>query len=290
MCISVFYYRQVVVVIRNILYLLSLIYFLVGCQNPTDHSVALNIDLHKQQGIIKKYLLDSARQYSYYSKEWQKYIDMGLQEDSTIAYLWQQKAMPLFKQGKYELGMQYLDKAVYYDRSSWLSYRAFIKCIFAKTYRAAIADFEECMSYDGNSHVMDHSYRFYIALSLLQLNEFQNAEALFKEEIDQMQKERGEEWVHHLELFYYGISLYEQRKYESAVEAFDRALNNYHRFSDVKYYKAISLAHLGKTEEASAILEEAKFDRSDGYTITEDNVIYERYPYQVRWDQHGLHQ
>lgn len=74
------------------------------------------------------------------------------------------------------------------------------------------------------------------------------------------------------------------------MEAFDRALNNYHRFSDVKYYKAISLAHLGKTEEASAILEEAKFDRSDGYTITEDNVTYERYPYQVRWDQHGLHQ
>src|SRR5690606_11666425 len=141
MCMSAFYYRRVRI-IRNILYLLGFTTFLlVGCQNPNDHSAASNIDLDKQQGIIEKYLVDSARQYSYYSKEWQKYIDMGLQEDSTIAYLWQQKAMPLFKQGKYELGMQYLDKAVYYDRSRWLNYRAFIKCIFAKTYRAAITDF-----------------------------------------------------------------------------------------------------------------------------------------------------
>lgn len=261
----------------------------MSCQKPNKVSVPSENNLRKQGAIIQKYLVDSARQYSYYSKEWQKYIDQGLKEDSTIAYLWQQKAMPLFKQGKYELGMSFLDKAVFYDSESWLSYRAFIKCIFAKTYRNAIADFEKCLIRDGNSYVMDHSYRFYIALSLLQLNEFEQAEKLFKEEIDEIQNDKGEEWVHHLELFYYGITLYEQAKYYSAVAAFDRALNRYDKFSDVKYYKAISLANLGKTEEASALIKEAKSDRMNGYTITEDNAIYERYPYQLRWDQHGLH-
>jgi hypothetical protein len=68
-----------------------------------------------------------------YSKEWQEEINKGLVKDSTITYLWQQKAMPLFKQAKYELGMTYLDKAVKFDRNNeWQEYRGFMKCIFSK--------------------------------------------------------------------------------------------------------------------------------------------------------------
>ena len=33
-------------------------------------------------------------------------------KDSTIAYLWQQKAMPYFKARKYSIGKPFLDKAV----------------------------------------------------------------------------------------------------------------------------------------------------------------------------------
>ncbi|MEN5197548.1 tetratricopeptide repeat protein [Sphingobacterium faecium] len=269
---------------KYIVWLLCLSPTLFSCQNTKIEKTAPEENKSKQQAIVDKYLVDSARQYSYYSKEWQKYIDMGLKEDSTIAYLWQQKAMPLFKQGKYELGMQYLDKAVFYAKDNYLNYRGFIKCIFAKTYREAIVDFEEAISQHGNSHVMDHSYQFYIALSLLQLNEFEKAEAIFKQEIDKMLQEHGEDWVHHLDLFYYGISQYEQGKYDTAIKTFDRALNKYQQFSDVKYYKAISLMHLGKTEDASKLLEEATQDRKNGYTINEDNAIYERYPYQIRYD------
>lgn len=275
-------------ILRHSIWVLFVVLLMTGCQNSNIQQPPVDIDKDQQQAIIDKYLVDSARQYSYYSKEWQKYIDMGLSEDSTIAYLWQQKAMPFFKQGKYELGMQYLDKAVYYDKDSYLDYRGFIKCIFAKTYREAITDFEECISREGNNYVMDHSYQFYIALSLLQLNEFQKAEALLKEEVDRMHKERGEDWVHHLDLFYYGISLYEQEKYEAAVQTFDRALNNYPQFSDVKYYKGVSLWHLGRVDEASALLEEAKIDRENGYTINEDNAIYELYPYQLKLSNYGL--
>lgn len=112
------------------LFLLSLSLF--SCQSSSRQQSPTEIDITRQQAIVDKYLGDSARQYSYYSKEWQKYIDMGLKEDSTIAYLWQQKAMPLFKQGKYELGMQYLDKAVFYDKDSYLDYRGFIKCVLPR--------------------------------------------------------------------------------------------------------------------------------------------------------------
>ncbi|QQD14266.1 hypothetical protein [Sphingobacterium sp. UDSM-2020] len=100
---------------KYIVWLLCLSPTLFSCQNAKIEKTAPEENKSKQKAIVDRYLVDSARQYSYYSKEWQKYIDMGLKEDSTIAYLWQQKAMPLFKQGKYELGMQYLDKAVLYD-------------------------------------------------------------------------------------------------------------------------------------------------------------------------------
>lgn len=269
---------------------LILVVTIISCKNRNIEKTPPERDKAKQEAIVKKYLTDSARQYSYYSKEWGKYIDMGLKEDSTIAYLWQQKAMPLFKQGKYEMGMQYLDKAVFYDKDNYLNYRGFIKCIFAKTYREAIVDFEEAITRHGNSHVMDHSYKFYIALSLLQLNEFEKAEAIFKQEVDLTVLRIGEEWVHHLDLFYYGISQYEQRKYDMAIKTFDRTLNKYQQFSDAKYYKAVSLMHLGNTEAASKLLEEAELDRKNGYTINEDNAIYERYPYQLRYDSSGLYQ
>ena len=103
-----------------------------------------------QQEIIEQYHENGATKYHYNSKEWQEELDKGLAIDSTVAYLWQKKAMPYFKAGKYEVGMEYIDKAVYYKRERWQDYRAFIKCIFAKTYREAILDFEDCKKRYGN--------------------------------------------------------------------------------------------------------------------------------------------
>lgn len=136
----------------------------------------------QQEAIIEEHLRNGARKYHLYSQEWQEEIDKGLAKDSTIAYLWQQKAMPLFKQNKHEAGMEFLDKAVFYAPERYLDYRAVIKCIFARRYSDAITDFQEYKRRFGNGYVMDHSYDFYIGLSLLQLNKFKEAEAIFEED------------------------------------------------------------------------------------------------------------
>jgi tetratricopeptide (TPR) repeat protein len=236
----------------------------------------------KKEQIIEKYLKNGAWRYDMFSREWQEQIDEGLRQDSTVAYLWQQKAMPLFKQQKYELGMKYLDKAVLLEPVRWLDYRGFIKCIFAKNYSAAIADFNECLKRQ-NSYVMDHSYNFYIALSLLQLNEFEKGEKILIAETEMIRKTKGEEWVHHLDLFYLGIAKYEQKKYSESVLAFDRALKLYPNFSDAKYFKALALGQSGQLEAKALLIKEAKIDFDKGYTINEDNALYEKYPYQVNW-------
>ena len=110
-----------------------------------------NDSLISKDEIIEKYFKNGALKYRLYSREREEEIDKGLKVDSTIAYLWQQKAMPLFKQGKYEIGMNFIDKAVKYDRDRYQDYRAFIKCIFAKTYQEAITDFEDCKKRNGNN-------------------------------------------------------------------------------------------------------------------------------------------
>lgn len=237
-----------------------------------------------QDSIINEHLENGAWKKGLYSQEWQAEIDKGLAKDSTIAYLWQQKAMPLYKQGKYELGLANLNQAVKYNGAEWQEYRAFMTCIFSKNYRAAIADFEDCKRRYGNSYVMDHAYDFYIAISKLQLNEFADAEALLEKEVAQQIKAQGEDWVHYLDLFYLGIAKFEQGKYEAAIETFDQALKLYPEFAEVLYYKGNCLGRLGDKEAAKELTAQAKKNGKAGNSITEDNVIYERYPYQVRWE------
>jgi tetratricopeptide (TPR) repeat protein len=258
----------------------SLLFFSCLSQNQETQTITKE---KSQEQIIEKYFRNIALKYSLYSREREEAIDQGLTEDSTIAYLWQQKAMPLFKQGKYELGMKSLDKAVIYKKDRYQGYRGFIKCIFAKTYREAIIDLEDCKLRYGNNYEMDHTYNFYIALSHLQLNEFEIAEQIFKEDIESLEKEKGIDWVHHLDLFYYGITKYEQKKYKEAVTIFEIALKKYPEFSDAQYYYAICLARTDHQEKAQNVLDEAKVNAENGYTINEDNAIYERYPYQIRW-------
>src|SRR5690554_371701 len=264
-----------------ILFIISLL--CIQCQSQTGTETAEEKKARQKQ-IIQEYVYDCADKINYLvqMKEYQDCLDKGLEKDNTIAYLWQQKAMPYFKIKKYEAGMEYIDKAVKYDAKRYLPYRAFIKCVFAKTYKAAIKDFEECIANWGDSYEMDHTYSFYIGLSYLQLNEFEKATQYFKHTIAEQKKRFNE--AHHLDLFYYGIVKYEQEKYNEAVKIFDEALSQYPEFSDVIYYKALCFYKLSKpVEEYQDLISQAKEFAKKGYTINEDNAIYEPYPYQVKW-------
>ncbi len=239
----------------------------------------------RQDAIILEYLTNGAERYNYNVQmaEWQNCLDEGLKKDSTIAALWQQKAMPYFKARKYEVGMQYIDKAVFYDPQQWLPYRGFIKCIFTKTYKESIADFQECIKKYGDGYRMDHKYSFYIGLCYLQLNEYEKAEKILKEYNDDLFKNR-QGLEHPTALFYYGIAKYELKKWDVAIVLFYKALKIYPNFSDAKFYKSTCMRRLGgKPEDIKILYAQAKDDAKLGYTINEDNTVYETYPYQVMW-------
>ena len=256
----------------------------IQCNNKKETFTAVKeVNTERQDSIINEYHTNCALKYSYriQMKEWQNCLDKGLAADSTIAYLWQKKAMPYFKAKKYEVGMEFLDKAVKYKPERWLSYRAFIKCIFSKQYKAAIIDFKKAYELNGYDYEMDHSYDFYIALCHLQLNDFEKAESIFREDIKKQVDKWGE--AHYIDQFYYGITKYELGKWQEAIDEFDKTLAVYGNFSDVKFYKALCLRRLDKFSEYRELIIEAKKDAALHNTFNEDNSIYEPYPYKVRW-------
>lgn len=230
---------------------------------------------------LKRYM-DSAFSSPLFSQKRDAWLDSALSITPTRAWFWQQKSMPLDKAGKYELALPYLDSAVKYGATEYLDYRAFVKCIFHKNYHGALQDFYVAKAMNGNIGLMDHPYDFYIALCHLQLNAFDSAGNYLDRCIEAKRRKGGDDAVHYLHWFYRGIVWIEKDQHERAIECFDKSLKQYSNFSDAKYYKASSLTQLHQYTDALRYAMEAQTDFREGYTINEDNSLYERYPYQVR--------
>jgi tetratricopeptide (TPR) repeat protein len=250
-------------------------------QNSVVPNAAYVRPLSAGDSLLLNRYVEGADKSPIFSQRRQHYLDSALTIMPWKAYWWQQKAMPLFKQQKYEAGMPYLDSAVKYDSRKYVDYRAFMKCIFQKSYRASIRDFELAKSVIGaGGAVMDHSYDFYLGLCYLQLNQFDSAEYFLVKTINEQKRSIGDKWVNPVDWFYLGIVYYEQ-EYSKAGEIFDNCLKLYANFSDAKYYKAVCLEKLNKHEQAVSLMKEAGDDFQQGYSITDINAMHEAYPYQV---------
>jgi tetratricopeptide (TPR) repeat protein len=256
----------------RILYALLLVVFFQNISSAQSNEY--------RDSIRERFLEHGAWQHSLYSKEYGRCIDSGLALSPQDAYLYQQRGMPLFKQMKYQQGMPYIDSAVKYDPTEYLPYRAFMKCIFQKDYLGAIKDLTILQNEHPNAGVMDHEFNFYLGLCALQLSQYDRADSLFTVCL-MHDRALGGNWIHPLHLFYQGVARREEGMYAAAIISFDSALAIYPHFSDAKYYKSLCLDAKGQHTDASVLRSEAKDDFMAGYTINEDNAVYERYPYQV---------
>lgn len=231
---------------------------------------------------VKSYVL-KAFNHGLHSQERQKFLDSALIIQPNNAYLWQQKAMPLYKARKYSLGKPFLENAVLYDEEKYSDYSAFMKCIFSKEYKESIKEFKQVKEKYGDSYVMDHTYNFYLALNYLQLNQFEEAKAfLLKSKAQQFSdfpNDPPEEACHYLDWFYLGISDYELGNYSEAIQSFNMTLKVYTNLGDAMFYKAKCYQNIDNKENASKWFDLAYENRFN--TINEDNVFYEVYPYQV---------
>lgn len=264
--------------------LISLVFIIAISCNQQNTNIRIDTKtsiLSSQDSVKQEYYLSMAFRQNLFSQGRQIYLDSALQINPNRAYLWQQKAMPLFKSKKYEVGMVFIDKAVQLDPDSYLDYRAFIKCIFSKQYNEAIVDFQKAKELFGDSYVMDHTYDFYLGLCYLQLNEFEKANSFFKKSVEKELIQFSEDVITPIDWFYLGISEFELEHYNKAIIAFDKLLIVYPTFSDAQYFKVKCLVRIDKLSEAKQLLKLARENNKNGNTINEANSIYEYYPYQV---------
>ncbi len=260
-----------------------LIFILFSCNQKALNNDESSNYLKKEDSIRINNYVDKAFIHGVYSQERQKYLDSALLIQPRNAYLWQQKAMPLYKMRKYSLGKPFLEKSVLYNEEKYLDYSAFMKCVFSKEYQESIDEFFEMKKKYGDSYVMDHTYNFYIALNYLQLNKFKEAkDFLLKSKLQQFNdfpNDPPEEACHYLDWFYLGVTNYELGNYKEAINDFNMSLKVYTNFGDAMNYIARCYLNLGEKELASEWFELAKLNKYN--TINEDNVFYEVYPYQV---------
>lgn len=247
---------------------------LFSCSNSQNSSANdYNSILTHEDSVKLSIYLDSIDNSDLLSMKRQCYLDSALTIQPYNAYFWQQKAMPLFKLRKYEIGLPYLDNAVAID-SQYIAYRAFMKCIFMKSYKDALKDFDLAIELNGNSFIMDHSYEFYKGLCYLQLNQFDEAAHYIRKGLDSNH-------THFLHYFYMAVIYYELENYADAIIFLDKCLNDYPQFPDALFYKSLCVEKIEGRVAMIPILEQAIFYYKKGYSMNEDNAIYEPYPYQV---------
>ncbi|TDT43628.1 hypothetical protein CLV90_2749 [Maribacter spongiicola] len=254
-------------------------------KNQNDLESADGVETQVLSGIdsmhIREYV-EKSFQTPMHSLEHQQYLDSALTIDPTNAWLWQQKAMPLYKARKYQLGKPFLDKAVEYDPKKYLDYSGFMRCIFSKDYLKSISEFMRAKKEYGDGYVMDHTYNFYIGLDYLQLNEFSKAKEFLllskEQQLKDFPDDSPQEACHYLDWYYLGIADFELGNYKEAISSFDMSLMVYDNFADALYFKGRSMTKSGNEEGAE--WEKKAFEYADN-TINEDNAIYEIYPYQL---------
>lgn len=251
---------------------LAAILFALQVWGQTD-----SLFLQKKQKFVDN---EYWHQFSYNTAEWQMYLDSALAIEPLNAHLWEQKAMPNFKNGNYLDGMRFLNKAVELDSTAWLGYRGFMKCIFLKDYKNALTDLMSCYVQTPFATRMDHTYSFWVGLCHLKLNDLDLANYYLQQSINQ-QLTKGKDWVHYVDWFYWTLTKLKQNELDAALEYLENALAQNPEFPDALYYKAQILYKQKHKDEAKTVLLEAQNAIKSGYRMNEDNEFYANYPFQI---------
>ena len=236
---------------------------------------------HYQDSLVARHIEHGAQRFSYNDPRWTQYCDSLIAICPTIAVAYQQKAVPLIKDGKYVAAFALENKAAELDTKRWLAYRGFLKCIFTKDYVGAITDFRQIARLLPNGREMDHTYAFFEGLCQLELGNYAQAETCFQHDVQQQRGLDGTGDVHFNTLFYVGVLNLEMKRYEPAKTALTQCLKAYLHHPEANYYLGLVLRAQGNTAAAQRSFEAARQALAKGYALNEDNTYYANYPYQI---------
>lgn len=234
-----------------------------------------------QDSLVARYIDRGAHRFSYNDPRWTQYCDSLIAICPNIAVAYQQKAVPLIKDGKYAEAFALENQAATLDPPRWLAYRGFLKCIFTKDYEGAILDFQGAARINPAGREMDHTYSFFEGVSNLELKNYALAEANFQRDMRLQKGAAGKGEVHFNSLFYAGVLAFELKKYAQATVYLQQCLQQYANHPEANYYLALTRRKLGDEKAASNCLRIAGQALAKGYRLNEDNIYYANYPRQI---------
>ncbi|SFQ50842.1 tetratricopeptide repeat protein [Hymenobacter arizonensis] len=253
-------------------------------QQPAQDQAALAKDCSNkvyQDSLVARYLDRGAHRVSYLSPQWAQYCDSLIAACPTIAYAYQQKAMPLIKCGDYAKAFPLIDQAVALDVNRWLAYRGFLKCIFTKDYAGALTDFRRVAQLKPQGREMDHTYAFFMGLCNLEMGKYKDAEADFAEDMRLQLGADGRGEIHFNTLLYAGVLALKKKQYPQAQTHLERCLKAYSQHPEANYYLALAYQAQGKPALARQHLAASQRALIGGYRLNEDNIYYANYPGQI---------
>ena len=254
------------------------------CQQPTASPAVVAGDCGSkayQDTLVARYLDRGAHRISYLSPKWGLYCDSLIAACPTIAYAYQQKAMPLIKCGEYARAFPLIDKAVALDANKWLAYRGFLKCIFTKDYAGALLDFRRVAQLKPKGREMDHTYAFFAGLCNLEMGNYKQAEVDFGDDMRLQLGADGRGEIHFNSLLYAGLLALQQQHYPQAQAYLERCLTAYAQHPEGNYYLALAYQAQGQPALARQHLSTAQKALISGYRLNEDNIFYANYPGQI---------
>jgi tetratricopeptide (TPR) repeat protein len=219
--------------------------------------------------------------YSYTGQGWQDACDSLLVICPDLDQVWQMKAMPCIKMGDWHGCFSNLTHAVQINPEGWLGYQAFLKCMFTKDYAGALRDFQRCDTLVRGAGVMDHSYDFFMGICCLGMKDYKGAYTYLKKDVDNQAKRRGNDNVHYVSLYFWGMYQYLNGTYAEAVTTFRRVLKIFPQYPEPSFYLGMTLKKLGKEEEAQVCFRKAREGLLAGYNSNEDQEFYINYPYAI---------
>lgn len=188
-------------------------------------------------------------------------LDSILKLDPTNAAAWREISIPYLKRGMPLEWKPLIDKAVEYNAETWQPMRGYLYLYFYRDYKKAIADFDAS---DTLTEYIDypqgHSVDFWRGIAYLGQKDYQNSIAYWNKHITKETEDSGEDWVELEAFLYRGIAYYESGNSEKALENFDKVIAYFKQSADAKYYKALILKEIGKTDEAISLVNDAIVD------------------------------
>jgi tetratricopeptide (TPR) repeat protein len=233
--------------------------------------------------LVNFYINERAEKLGLYYNDprWQDYCDSIISICPNAAEAYQLKALPFTKYGDYEKAFFLIDQAVKYDPWQFLSYRAFIKCIFTKDYTGALADFKRADSLIKGEYVMDHTHYFFMGLCDLETGHLLEGQDDFARDMT-MQLGRDSSGPIHFNTFLYaGILAFRMNKYDDAARYLEECLKIYSQHPEANYYRAAVAERQNDTAAKAGYLNRAKSSFQKGFRMNEGNIFYANYPEQI---------